>query len=121
MTESKRNLGRYGEAKAAEYLENCGYTVVDRNARTSYGEIDIVACKGSLTVFVEVKTRRNRTFGYPEESVTASKQARMLHSAQAYLMAHPELDGDWQIDVVAIEMVARDFYQVVHFPNAICG
>ena len=121
MPETKRNLGRYGETKAAEYLEISGYTVVERNARTSYGEIDIVARKGPLTVFVEVKTRRNRTFGYPEESVTTSKQARMLHSAQAYLMAHPELDGAWQIDVVSIEVMGRDFYQVVHFPNAIYG
>ena len=48
MTGTKRNLGRYGETKAAEYLENSGYTVVERNARTSYGEIDIVAGGGIL-------------------------------------------------------------------------
>ena len=121
MTKVKRNLGKWGEEKAAEYLEKCGYSILARNARTSYGEIDIVASKGSLSVFVEVKTRRNRTFGYPEESVTASKQEHMIHSAQAYLMAHPEMDGEWQIDVMSIEVQDGDAFKVVHFPNAISG
>lgn len=121
MTKARRNLGKLGEEKAAEYLEKYGYSIVARNARTRYGEIDIVARKGSFTVFVEVKTRRNRTYGYPEESVTVTKQEHMIHSAQAYLMAHPELGGDWQIDVMAIEVQDGDSFNVVHFPNAISG
>ncbi len=121
MKNARRNLGNFGEAKAAEYLENSRYTILDRNARTPYGEIDIVARKGQLIVFVEVKTRRNQTFGYPEESVTSSKQQHMIRSAQAYLMVHPELDGDWQIDVIAIEVRKQESFKVVHFPNAIQG
>lgn len=121
MTKAKRYLGRLGEAMAAEYLEKEGYSILARNARTSYGEIDIVARIGSLTVFVEVKTRRNRSFGYPEESVTVSKQEHMIQSAQAYLVTHPELDGEWQLDVMAIEIQDGDAFKVVHFPNAIHG
>lgn len=121
MTRSRQNLGKFGEARAAEHLLEYGYAILGKNVRTPYGEIDIVASKGPLTVFVEVKTRRSHTFGYPEESVTELKQERMMLSAQAYLQTHPELDGDWQIDVIAIEVKNTQSYKVVHFPNAISG
>lgn len=121
MTKSRQNLGKFGEARAAEYLLEFGYAILEKNVRTPYGEIDIVAAKGSLTAFVEVKTRRTHTFGYPEESITELKQERMTLSAQAYLQTHPELDGEWQIDVIAIQVQNPQSVKVVHFPNAISG
>jgi putative endonuclease len=123
---SAQGVGRWGEALAADYLCQHGYTLLARNARTLYGEIDLVAAQqtlsGSWTVFVEVKTRRSGAFGLPEESITARKRAHLLASAQAYLQAHPELDGAWRIDVIAIRQHSRDAEaEIFHFENAISG
>src|SRR3990170_3381994 len=103
MSSSRQSLGRWGENQAADFLAGCGYAILERNARTPHGEIDLVAQQeesgrdGSVmtTVFVEVKTRSSRAFGYPEESITPRKQAHLLSAAQAYLQEHPELVGDW--------------------------
>ena len=119
MTKSRRNLGIWGEKKAAEHLVECGYTLLERNARTAYGEIDIVASKDGVTFFVEVKTSQTQTFGYPEESITPLKRDHLVNSAEAYLLDHPELDGKWQIDVIAIQHLDPDPPQIIHFKNAI--
>jgi putative endonuclease len=104
--------------------------------RTPYGEIDLVACqdeelssfeavigerqKGFATIFVEVKTRSSRSFGLPEEAVTSRKQAHMLAAAQAYLQQHPELEGSWRIDVIAIQRYDPSRPPtILHFENAI--
>ena len=127
----RQSLGNWGEGVAAAYLETHGYSVLDRNARTPYGEIDIVARQqlrdsGKLPsipesiVFVEVKTRSTRAFGPPEQSVTARKQAHMLSAAQFYLQEHPELDGDWRIDVIAVARYRPDRrVEIQHFENVI--
>lgn len=131
MSISRRKLGSWGESVAADYLTAGGYTILERNARTRYGEIDLVARQEvkvqgeqkqtlKITVFVEVKTRSSKTFGYPEESITARKRAHMLAAAQAYLQEHPDLDDDWRIDVIAIQRFsAREEPGVVHFENAL--
>jgi len=87
-------------------LEEWGYVVRERNWRCAAGEIDIVAEEGSCLVFVEVRTRRGREYGTPEESVTPAKQAKLVELAQTYLQEH-RWDGDWRIDVVAVEMTSR--------------
>jgi len=131
MSTHRQKLGGWGENLAAEFLAANGYRVLERNARTPFGEIDIVACQeGSLpcdlarpaplTVFVEVKTRATRTFGFPEESITARKRQHMLSAAQSYMQAHPDLGGDWRIDVIAIEgRPSRTSPTIVHFENAL--
>jgi len=68
MPTPKRQLGDRGEQAATAYLEQCGYTIVTRNWRCRYGEIDLVARDGEQLVFVEVRTRRDR---YALESITA--------------------------------------------------
>ena len=119
MSKSRRNLGIWGENKAVVFLIQNGYTILDRNARTSYGEIDIVARKTGITVFVEVKTRSTQTYGLPEDSITAPKREKLIQSAAAYLQSHPELDGGWQIDVIAIQNIQPGPLQIIHFENAI--
>jgi putative endonuclease len=121
-----QGVGRWGEALAADYLHRRGYTLLDQNVRTPYGEIDLVARQQaagvSWIVYVEVKTRRSGAFGLPEESITARKKAHLLASAQAYSQAHPELGGAWRIDVIAIRRVRPDApVEIVHFENAISG
>ena len=71
----KKLLGRAGEIKAAEYLKKNGYKIAEKNYRTHIGEIDIIAEKDGVTVFIEVKTRTDDEFGCGAEAVNA-KNAR---------------------------------------------
>jgi putative endonuclease len=115
----RQSLGRWGEATAAEYLAGKGYLIIERNARTPYGELDLVARQDQVIVFVEVKTRASAGFGYPEASVTIKKQAHLLAAAQHYLQSRPALTGDWRVDVVAIRRRVGRPPEIVHFENAL--
>jgi putative endonuclease len=95
-------LGRRGEDIAARFLEQHGYSILDRNWRCRQGEIDLVARDGSELVFVEVRTRRGTAMGSPEESITPRKQARLVAVASAYIQQHDFQEGSWRIDVVAV-------------------
>ena len=112
-----QEIGSWGEGVAAEYLNKRGYQIIERNARTPYGEIDLVACSQGITIFVEVKTRTSRRFGLPEEAVTPRKQAHMFAAAEHYAAEH-EIDA-WQADVLAIE--GRPGYppRIEHFENVL--
>ena len=120
MVSRTKDLGKWGEKVASEYLIKTGYQVLDRNVRTEYGEIDLIAEQGCVLVFVEVKTRQSSTYGYPEESITRLKIDHMIASAEAYLQTIPDYEGDWRIDVVAVEINELDNQPVItHFPNAV--
>lgn len=114
----RKSLGNWGEKIAAEYLLEKGYLILERNYRSSYGEIDLIVQIDKVTVFVEVKTRSSNRFGYPEEAVTRAKMEHLYSSAQAYLQTHPEISGDWRIDVIAIAR-SRGVLpeEIVHFEN----
>jgi putative endonuclease len=114
---SRQTLGRWGKTHAADYLTANGYTILERNARTPYGEIDLVARQEAVTVFVEVKARASNSLGPPEISVTPRKQTHLLGSARAYLQAHPEWDGDWRVDVIAIQRFKDSPPEITHFEN----
>ncbi len=103
MSLHARRLGQRGEALASRALVERGAQILARNVRTPYGELDLVARQGGVLVFVEVKARTSRSFGLPEESLTATKQAHLIASAQHYLAVNDLLEADWRIDVVAIE------------------
>ncbi len=102
MTQERRQLGRLGEALAAELLETHGYKIVARNVRTPLGEIDLVARQGKTLVFIEVKLRRSLQFGTPAEAVTLRKQQRLRRAAQFYLMQYPQQAESIRFDVIAI-------------------
>jgi len=103
----KQRLGRLGENIAASYLRQQGYTILVRNWHCPVGEIDIVAREGESLVFVEVRTRRGDRFGTPEESITPTKQSRLVELAQTYLQEAGLEDVAWRIDVLAIQMGQR--------------
>ncbi len=104
MNRNRVGLGRQGEELAARELARRGYEIVARNWRCQAGEVDIVARHDGAWVFVEVRTRRGRDFGTPEESLTPAKQARMVAVAECYLAAHEIDDVAWRLDLVAVEM-----------------
>jgi putative endonuclease len=103
MTTSRKALGHLGEELAARTLVQRGYRIRERNWRCAAGELDIVAEDGDVLAFVEVKTRRGRDFGPPEEAVTPAKQAKLIELAATYVQ-QSEWPGDWRIDVAAVEL-----------------
>ena len=106
MTRARRDLGAFGERVAAAHLEATGYRIRERNFRTREGEIDIIAERGETLVFVEVRTRRGDALGTAAESVTASKAARIIATAQAYAQAAENCPADQRIDVIALSLAA---------------
>jgi putative endonuclease len=87
-SDPRHHLGRLGERLAAEHLERLGFTIVTRNHRTRFGEIDLVACDGTTLVFCEVKTRRGR--GEPWDALHPAKRAQVRRMARAYLSDEPD-------------------------------
>lgn len=100
--QSNQALGRTGETLAAEYLENHGYAVIDRNWHCRTGEFDIVATDQNYLVFVEVKTRSNTSFGHPFESVTTSKVARMRRLANEWCLAKASPGFRIRLDAISV-------------------
>ena len=102
--EARRAQGDAAEDRACRHLEGSGLTIVERNFRTRGGEIDIVARKGDVLAFVEVRSREVPGFGTPEESVTPAKRRRIVGAARQYLSTVPP--SSWRearFDVIAIE------------------
>lgn len=96
--------GRQGEAITEEYLRSLGYRIVGRNFRLGrHGEIDLVAFDGTTLVFVEIKYRRNRSYGAPEDSITERKRAQLRRVAEGFLFVHPHAASEYRFDVIAIE------------------
>lgn len=103
----RRETGRLGEKFACDFLGQNGYHILERNYRCSGGEIDIIAQQKETLVFVEVRTKKSRQFGSPEESITPTKMARLRTVAAHYGQNHHNLPASWRIDVVAIQMDSR--------------
>lgn len=121
MKGARKKLGQRGEELAVAHLKEQGYVVRERNWHCPAGEMDIVAEDDGCLAFVEVRTRRGQKYGSPEESVTPAKQAKLVEVAQTYLQEH-NWDGDWRIDVVAVEMTSRGkLLRVELIKNAVTG
>ncbi|MFI5085431.1 MAG: YraN family protein [Actinomycetales bacterium] len=99
---AKDVLGRRGEELAADFLEDRGIRVIDRNWRCPSGEIDIVAFDGDVLVVVEVKTRRSTLYGHPFEAVTPAKLARLRTLAVRWQRERGLRPPEVRIDVVAV-------------------
>jgi len=123
---SKRNqeIGVLGETIARDYLLAKGYTIIGQNFHTRYGEIDIIASPNSTRntgeinlVFVEVKTRTGRRFGYPEQSITPRKMEHLINVITEYLQKNNQLDIPWQVDVLSIELKGGKKPTITHYEN----
>ncbi|MDO8599574.1 MAG: YraN family protein [bacterium] len=120
MPHARSRFGTAGEDLAATYLEQKGYRILERNARTRVGELDLVCQLGRVLVFVEVKTRTSAAFGHPEESVTHAKQQHLVRAAHAYVSSHTAFrTTPFRIDVVAITMRPSGDPEILHIPNAV--
>lgn len=110
FSSASQKVGLLGEDIACRYLENKGFTIVERNYTKKWGEIDIIASEKSGKLrFIEVKSvsRENiddisrETSIRPEENMHPKKMERMAHTVETYL-AERDVRGDWQIDLVTV-------------------
>lgn len=97
----KRRLGFFGESKAAAYLKRNGYTIVGRNFRCPFGEVDIIAKKGDVTAFIEVKTRSNDNYGAPNEAVDNRRKQRYKNCVRFYFSGR-EIDCTVRFDIIEV-------------------
>ena len=122
IVNSRIALGAAGERRAAHYLMLRGYRIVARNVRADRVEIDIIARRGAVLAFVEVKTRRTRAYGSPEDAVDARKRARLIRGAAAWLHGHRGQRRPGQsirFDVIACEYTADGAdWQLRHLKGA---
>ena len=97
-------IGLRAEAFAATALEERGMTIVTRNFRTRYGEVDLIARDGPTLCFIEVRARKSSGFGAPSETVSRSKSRRIIAASQEFLQKNPVGWSDWRIDFAAVEL-----------------
>ena len=95
------STGKFGEQLGQSFFIEAGYTLLEKNWRHSRWEVDIIASKNTVLHFVEIKTRRTKKFGLPEEKVGNKKIQNLLNAAEEYLYQHPQ----WkriQFDILSI-------------------
>lgn len=98
------NIGSFGEQIASDFLRKKGYTILEKNFKKRYGEIDIVALDNDVLVFIEVKTRTSNQFGSPLEAITPWKLQVVIRSAQYYKLTHKNLPDLMRIDAVSVQL-----------------
>lgn len=99
---NRRELGEWGERKALEYLKANHYEIIETNFRSFLGEIDLIVSDGEYLVFVEVKTRKSKNFGTPQEAVDFRKQQKIRRIASIYLAENDYSKLKIRFDVIAI-------------------
>jgi putative endonuclease len=115
---STREKGQEGEKIAIAYLESKEYTLLERNYFFEHAEVDIVAHDGKCIVFVEVKMRKNTTFGEPAEFVTKKKQKLVMKAAKACLYERKMAGSPVRFDVIAIVKQPGGAPDIQHFEHA---
>lgn len=110
-------IGTNGEQLAAIFLKNKGYQILETNWRTGKKEIDIIAENSDSIVFVEVKTRSNFNFGFPEEAVTESKKKLLKLAAEEYFeQKKPEKNP--RFDIISILQKGKYTQEIIHIEDA---
>jgi putative endonuclease len=99
---AKDDLGRRGELVAASWLEKHGYTVLERNWRCRIGELDLVARRGSVTVFAEVKTRTSVAYGHPFEAINPAKARRLRQLSVEWCRRNGPGIEDIRVDAISV-------------------
>lgn len=115
---NNREKGLLGENMASEFLSKKGYRIIDRNYRTKIGEIDIVAKKDNILVFVEVKTRANTNYGFPYEAVNRKKLNRIVRTSFIYMKENKYVGYQMRYDI--IEVFLSNSIKINHIENVFC-
>ena len=116
----RKLVGEVGEDHACRYLRSKGYKLVARNFRVAYGELDIVALKGEMVCFIEVKTRSLNAAVSPLDNIGRQKQQRLLRAANAFLLERGAVGAvDFRFEAVEVWVkphTAR-VVRIEHLPN----
>lgn len=118
MFRKNNQTGNIGEQLAIKYLQNKKVSIVARNYRKKFGEVDIIAQQNNELIFVEVKTRTSNFYGSPAEAVTIQKQRQIIRVAQSYLAKHDLFDTNIRFDVISILLSANGQHDIQHIENA---
>jgi len=112
-----RLKGKEGEEMAAKWLVDYGYQLIDQNNSTKFGELDIIATKNNILIFVEVKFKQTEDFGTPEEMIGKNKLMQVQRTAEMYLLNNPDIAkiyDRYQIDAICI---VEDTGRITHYEN----
>lgn len=112
------DLGKAGEEVALKYLKRKKFKIIKKGFRLYKGEIDVIAYDRKTLVFIEVKTRRSRSFGLPEESVTTAKQRKIKKIAQGFMAFNNLENVECRFDVISLILKKNDGYFIRHFKDA---
>lgn len=113
----KKVTGKEGESFAVRFLKNKRYRILESNYVTPIGEIDIIAKDGDTVVFIEVKTRKSLSYGYPFEAVTPRKREKLKRLAMYYLKFNRMTETPARFDVIGLYQDGGN-YQVEHIIDA---
>jgi putative endonuclease len=100
--DERKALGAQGEEQAAKLLKKNGYKIIEKNYRSSFGEVDIIAEDKNDLVFIEVKLRTSDLFGLPQDAVNKKKQDKIIKSALQYVKSKGLIEKNLRFDVVVI-------------------
>ena len=109
-------FGKWGEDLAADYLRDKGYAIIDRDWKSGHHDLDIVAKEGDTLVIVEVKTRRNRLFGNPEEAIDYRK-LQSLQQAINHYIKYRHIDSEIRFDIITVVGMIGDTPEIDHIKD----
>lgn len=112
-------FGRYGEQLAVNHLQATGYEIITTNWRCSLGEIDIIAQKENILVFVEVRSRHADNTEASFESVNTRKQSKLASLVNEYIDLHKLDDKIWRIDVIGVAIPRSGKAIIEHIEDAL--
>lgn len=119
MKKENKVTGKKGEDIAKTYLKKSGYEIIETNFRCKVGEADLIVKKAGKISFIEVKTRKQRVFGEPAESVDTKKKKHIYKVAEFYTYFHKLYDIPMSLDVIEVYILAGQKPRIAHIMNAI--
>lgn len=117
MGKYRNEIGAYGENVAEKYLRNKKYNIIDRNFNCRNGEIDIIAQEKDIYVFVEVKTRRDTSYGRPMEAINAYKLRNMVRTVEVYRKMKHLYDVPIRLDAIEVIINSEKKVKINHIEN----
>lgn len=115
-----QKIGAFGEQLAAQFLIKRGYKILNRNLKTSFKELDIVAFLDGLLVFVEVKTRTNNKLGLAEDMLSSKKIYNFKQAVNIYLNTKKTRHNNIRFDFIAVDLnIVSKIAKIKHFKDMV--
>lgn len=109
-------LGKWGEDTAAEFVEKQGYEILERDWKSGHHDLDIIAKDKGTLVIIEVKTRRNRLFGDPEEAIDYKKRQSLQSAINHYVKSH-HIKAPVRFDIISIVGIIGSAPEIDHIKD----